>query len=299
MDDLRIVLMVLGVLAVVALIVHGMWTVRKNNQDEIADAPRSAKLNMSSSETIEDNSSAAEDVKVKPANETIVKEKVVKEKSSLFSRKAKIEPEPTKQRVEPNFDEGQLEMELPAETRSIDDAALSSVDIEPEPQTVEDSTKVTNATNASAEPEATSEPDQVLILNVVVPEGQVISGAALLPFLLTLGFKFGEMAIFHRHEESSGDGDVLFSLANMFNPGTFDIDNMETFSSQGISLFMTLPVKGEATQVFNMMHNAAKKLAAEFNGQVLDGQRSVLTRQTVQHYVERIREYERRQLLKA
>lgn len=139
---------------------------------------------------------------------------------------------------------------------------------------------------------------EVLILNVRVPEGKVIQGAALLPSLLTLGFKFGEHNMFHRHAASNGKGPRLFTLANMFNPGTFDIDNMENFNSTGVSLFMTLPIEADAHQVFNMMHNAARKLADEFGAQVLDSRRSVLTRQSLQQYVEKIREFERRRMIR-
>jgi cell division protein ZipA len=140
--------------------------------------------------------------------------------------------------------------------------------------------------------------NEVLILYVLMPEGQDINGAMLLPSLLTLGFKYGEMNIFHRHQDSAGSGEVLFSLANMFNPGTFDLEEMDKLQTRGLSLFMTLPGPGEALQNFNLMHNAAKKLAEEFGGQVLDGQRSMLTVQTVRHYVERIREFQRQQLLR-
>ncbi|BDX06003.1 cell division protein ZipA [Planctobacterium marinum] len=139
---------------------------------------------------------------------------------------------------------------------------------------------------------------EVLILNVRVPEGKVIHGAALLPSLLTLGFKFGEHNMFHRHAASNGKGPRLFTLANMFNPGTFDIDNMENFNTRGLSLFMTLPIDADAHQVFNMMHNAARKLADEFGAQVLDGRRSVLTKQSLQQYVEKIREFERRRMIR-
>lgn len=141
------------------------------------------------------------------------------------------------------------------------------------------------------------EPMDVLVFNVVPAEDEEISGAQLLPTLLTLGLKFGDMDIFHRHQEANGNGDVLFSLVNMVKPGTFDIDNMEQFTTSGISLFMTIPHKHGNMESFNMMLNAAAKIAESFGGQVLDGDRSTLTKQSTQHYVQRIREVERKMLL--
>jgi cell division protein ZipA len=135
---------------------------------------------------------------------------------------------------------------------------------------------------------------QVIVLSVVVPEGQAMSGAALLPALLTLGLKYGEMNIFHRHQDNAGNGKVTFSLANMVNPGTFNLDDIENFSTQGITLFMTLPNTGNAFEVFEQMLNAAKQLAVEFGAQLLDDKRSVMTKQTEQHYMGIIREFERK-----
>ena len=51
---------------------------------------------------------------------------------------------------------------------------------------------------------------QVIILSVVMPANQQMFGAALLPSLLTLGLKYGEMNIFHRHEDNAGKGKVTF-----------------------------------------------------------------------------------------
>jgi len=121
----------------------------------------------------------------------------------------------------------------------------------------------------------------------------------LLQQMTELGFKFGEFDIFHRHETTAGTGPVLFSLANMFNPGTFDVDAMENFQTEGVALFLALPVKGSANHAFTMMHNAAVKLSHAVNGQVLDEHRNPLTRQTVQHLTQRIREFERRQLIRS
>jgi cell division protein ZipA len=147
-------------------------------------------------------------------------------------------------------------------------------------------------------PLKSEQPQEVLVLNVKTADDDPILGSALLPMLLTLGFKFGEQDIFHRHVSTDGKGLVLFSLANMFKPGNFDIDNLETFTTQGISLFMILPIAGEPHQVFNMMHNAARKIAEEFSAQIYDGKRTLLTKQSLQQYVEKIREFERQRLLR-
>lgn len=165
----------------------------------------------------------------------------------------------------------------------------------------EAASKITSDENAARDKTAKSAPvadtpQEVLVLNVKSSENNLIQGAALLPMLLTLGFKFGDQDIFHRHVNANGKGPVLFSLANMFKPGNFDIDSLETFTTQGLSLFMILPIEGDPHQVFNMMHNAARKLADEFSAQVYDGRRTLLTKQSLQQYVEKIREFERKRL---
>ncbi len=144
------------------------------------------------------------------------------------------------------------------------------------------------------QPERSTIDPEVIVISVVMPSGGVISGAALLPTLLTLGLRFGDMDIFHRHEDNAGNGKVTFSLANMMNPGTFDLDQIETFTTQGVSLFMTLPNAGDPFEVFEHLMSAAKQLSLEFGAQLLDDKRSVMTKQTEQHYMGKIREFERR-----
>ena len=153
--------------------------------------------------------------------------------------------------------------------------------------------KVSEQTVAPEKIKTQLEP-QVIILSVVMSANQQMLGAALLPSLLTLGLKYGEMNIFHRHEDNAGKGKVTFSLANIMNPGSFDLDSMENFATRGVSLFMTLPNAGDPFYVFEQMLNAAKQLAQEFNAQVLDDKRNVMTKQTEQHYLSKIREFDRK-----
>lgn len=209
-----------------------------------------------------------------------------------FSRSKRNKPG-IKKREEPNFGDDQMRIDFDTSEASASDYERESFSAD------HDASRSQNTERSSAKGEAnTPQPEQeVLVLNVRTPEGEPILGAALLPMLLTLGFKFGDQDIFHRHVNSNGKGPVLFSLANMFKPGVFDIDNLENFETQGISLFMILPIEGDPHQVFNMMHNAARKLADEFGAQVLDGRRSVLTKQGLQQYVEKIREFERKRMI--
>ncbi|BBN82355.1 hypothetical protein PA25_23400 [Pseudoalteromonas sp. A25] len=139
--------------------------------------------------------------------------------------------------------------------------------------------------------EQAAQPQDFIILHIEMPEGLSMAGSRLLPSVLSLGFKYSEEGFFNRHVEPSGNGAVLFRLVNMFNPGTFDIDNMEQFSTAGISLFMTLPCDGDGLAAFNMLHGAAKKLADEFGATVLDSNREPLSVNTVRAYVEKVREF--------
>ncbi|WJG10900.1 cell division protein ZipA [Aliiglaciecola sp. LCG003] len=217
---------------------------------------------------------------------TAVEPPVSMEKVSLadqarnFVKRSKTEAQP-KRRREPKIREDQMRIDFDEPDLSAQPAAS-------------DTTQRQNTASASTE---TAPSQEVLVLNVKAADDAPIQGAALLPMLLTLGFKFGDQDIFHRHVNSNGKGPVLFSLANMFKPGVFDIDNLENFSTQGVSLFMMLPIEGDPHQVFNMMHNAARKIADEFSAQVLDGRRSALTKQSLQQYVEKIREFERKRMI--
>jgi cell division protein ZipA len=57
---------------------------------------------------------------------------------------------------------------------------------------------------------------------------------------------------------------------------------------------MTLPNAGDSLAVFEQMLNAAKQLAQEFNAQVIDDKRNVMMKQTEQHYLGKIREFDRK-----
>jgi len=138
--------------------------------------------------------------------------------------------------------------------------------------------------------------EEVLVINVLARDAGGFRGPALLQNILESGLRFGEMDIFHRHESMAGNGEVLFSMANAVKPGTFDLDDIDHFTTPAVSFFLGLPGPRHPKQAFDVMVAAARKLASELNGELKDDQRSVLTAQTIEHYRQRIVEFERRQM---
>lgn len=288
-SELRLVLMILGALLLGGLFLHGLWTVRKNNSR--------TKHRYHPEENTNTTDAPAEGFDEYGVGQVRVVKNAGKKPAEHKPRFAPKDTKPQQRPIDVQRQSDQADL-----FNEPQEPVLSFSALEEQAEPVEQDTDI----HYDAEPEVeeagtasdnAEQPSEVLILYVLLPEQQEIQGRELLSALTVLGFKYGEMDIFHRHQDNAGNGEVLFSLANMFNPGTFDIDNMDKLATRGLSLFMTLPGPGEALSNFNVMHNAAKKLAEEFGGQVLDGQRSVLTVQTVRHYVERIREFQRQRLI--
>ena len=132
----------------------------------------------------------------------------------------------------------------------------------------------------------------VYVINLMARPGYELQGAALIASLMALGFKFGEMEIFHRHEDLGGKGEVLFSMINMVKPGTFNPYRMEQFSTPGVSLFMQLPLRSNAAFAFEHMLQAADQLASDLDAMLTDADRSPLSDETIARCRQELASYE-------
>ncbi|MES2918904.1 MAG: cell division protein ZipA [Pseudomonadota bacterium] len=139
------------------------------------------------------------------------------------------------------------------------------------------------------------EVQDVIALHVVARE-RPFNGEDLLRCILGYGLRFGDMSIFHRHERPTGQGEVLFSMASAMEPGTFDLQAMSGEELIGVSFFQSLPGVN-SIHAYDIMVDTAKRLATELQGELLDQQQQPLTRQLVEHYRERVQEFERRRLM--
>lgn len=132
---------------------------------------------------------------------------------------------------------------------------------------------------------------KIVTLHVVAAPNTVLSGEDLLSVFERRGYHFGDMNIFH----SMHEGSTVFSVAKMIEPGYFDINDLESFQTPGITLILQLPGPVPADVAFAVLVSEAYEIAEELNATVLDEQHSTLTKQTVQHLKEGIYEYMHRQ----
>ncbi|CAB0150352.1 Cell division protein ZipA [Pseudidiomarina piscicola] len=323
MSTMQIVFSVIGLLLIGLIIGHGMWNIRRSErrarlQQEELDRKReqaqpSAGFDDDGIGEVRVIQRASQRVD-KPASESYQKPSAAVESASKqASAKADdgngvAEPE-TSRPIRASIDEEELDLpSVAAEPDELKQAqqeeVKAKVKAKPQPrskpqgketQTEPAQQSMDLPLDEDEEPVLSQAPDLVIALHVM----GTITGPVLLQQMTELGFKYGEFDIFHRHVDTAGQGPVLFSLANMFNPGTFAIEEMDQFESKGVALFLALPIKSNSTQAFTMMHNAAEKLAAAVDGgQVLDENRNPLTRQAVQHIHQSIREYERKRLIR-
>lgn len=132
---------------------------------------------------------------------------------------------------------------------------------------------------------------KIVTLHVVAAQNTVLNGEQLLDVFERRGYHYGDLNIFH----SMHKGEVVFSIAKMIEPGYFDIQNVASFATPGITLILQLPGPVAADVAFEVLISEAFEMANELNASVLDGDRNTLSKQTRQHMLEGIYEYMHRQ----
>ena len=130
-------------------------------------------------------------------------------------------------------------------------------------------------------------PQDVLVMHLMANKGETLKGEDLLAVSVEVGLRYGAMKIFHRHISDDGSGPVLFSMANLVNPGTFDLNTMSKITTPGVTLFMALDDLDDPSGAFEIMIEAINKMAEKLPLNVMDESRSSMTLQTIDHYRQR------------
>ncbi|MFT2110290.1 cell division protein ZipA [Marinomonas sp. 2405UD68-3] len=143
-----------------------------------------------------------------------------------------------------------------------------------------------------------AEIEEVIVINAFAPDNKPFEGVELLQLVLNCGMRYGEMDIFHRHEDGFDRGKVQFSMANAIEPGTFDIDSMGEKTFTGVSFFMGLPGPKNSMMAFDFMLETSQAIVRNLGGELKDERRNNMSEQSTAHSRQRIRDFEKRRLLK-
>jgi cell division protein ZipA len=197
---------------------------------------------------------------------------------SLPRRRKEKRPGRRVRRTAPSVDG----MEADAFDSEVDDFEQLFID-EPAPDMEEN---IISAPTREKAPAAS--PENVFSLLVLAPHGVPFRGQLMLGALAAAGLEYGDMQIFHRVEVMDGHEKVLFSAANIREPGIFDLSAMENFTTEGIVFFMQVHGGVDAVLAFEAMVKSARILADGLDGTVCDATRSVLTKQTIGHMREEV-----------
>ena len=109
----------------------------------------------------------------------------------------------------------------------------------------------------------------LIMLYITSPAQTMFNGLSISKAADEVGMVYGHMNIFHHFGPGKlHSGQPLFSMANMFEPGSFDLGRMADLRTKGVVLFMYSPASIEATVVFELYLNTARRIAEYLNGEL-------------------------------
>jgi len=117
--------------------------------------------------------------------------------------------------------------------------------------------------------------DDVISVYVLAQPDEAIKGEKILSASYALKLDFGDMKIFHRHSQTP-NREIEFSMANIQQPGWFEIDKMHEMETTGVSFFMQVNLVEKPSAVLDEMLICAHNLSTMLGATLCNAQRKPL-----------------------
>lgn len=130
--------------------------------------------------------------------------------------------------------------------------------------------------------------DDVLSVYVLAQQDETIKGEKVLSASYGLQLDYGNMNIFHRHAQTA-DRKIQFSMANIQQPGYFEIDHINEMETKGVSFFMQANLVENPSDVLDEMLICAHSLSTMLGAVLCDAQRKVLDEESATALREKVK----------
>lgn len=145
--------------------------------------------------------------------------------------------------------------------------------------------------SSSESPGQRRSPDRRKILSLRLSSApQKIEGAKLQEVLAAELLIHGRYDIFHREHS---DGQAIFSIASMVEPGTFDLEKMNETLYPGVTMFAQLPGPVPGMHALNELVAFARRLHQSLGGVLQDDRGVPLTVHRIERMKQEVRDFER------
>jgi len=131
--------------------------------------------------------------------------------------------------------------------------------------------------------------EKPLVIRVVPRDGEFTMERVVLA-LHEAGLKQGKYNIFHFFQEPLSE-EALFSVANLREPGVFDLINLKQEKVPGLSFFLMFPGPADPLGRFDRMVETARWIAEQLDADLLDERGSSWSVQRERYLREEIAEY--------
>jgi cell division protein ZipA len=167
--------------------------------------------------------------------------------------------------------ESSLEPELEEEPLASGDLFDSFEEVEPPVE--ETQSKTTQQQNTSN--------IDIIVLYILAKSSESLTGDRINSVAQANGLEFGRMNIFHRLDEN---GQTIFSMANMIEPGNFDPESIHDLKTSALTMFMQLSNLSNPSDDFDEMLRTAYHISEMLGASLCSHHRQPITQADAEYY---------------
>jgi len=137
--------------------------------------------------------------------------------------------------------------------------------------------------------------EMLIVFYLLEKDNGALSGSQMIDALEAVGMRYGDMKIFHFYDpDLTNSKKAVFSIANIAEPGWFDLVSINQVSTPGMAMFLKLPCSMKSVKAFDKMLLVIEELMQLLPLTLKDNKHDKVSQQTLSHLREEVVEFERK-----